>query len=52
MAQGRFTGRRLSQFGADGAYDFARARQIVLGHDHAAAIAAIALRYRAAMNRP
>ena len=52
MANGRFTGRRLSQFGADGAYDFARARQIVNGHDHAAGIAAIALRYRAAMNRP
>lgn len=52
MANGRFTGRRLNQFGVDGAYDFANARQIVNGHDHAAAIAAIAHRYRAAMNRP
>jgi predicted chitinase len=52
MANGRFTGRRLDQFGTDGSYNFGHARQIVNGHDHAAAIAEIAHRYRAAMNRP
>jgi hypothetical protein len=52
MANGRFTGRRLGQFGTDGSYDFGHARQIVNGHDHAAAIAEIGHRYRAAMNRP
>jgi len=52
MANGRFTGKRLDQFGTDGSYDFGNARQIVNGHDQAAAIAGIGHRYRAVMNRP
>jgi predicted chitinase len=55
MRSGRFTGRRLAQFGSDCNYDFDRARAIVgapvvNGKDVATPIAAVAQRFRAAMN--
>jgi predicted chitinase len=55
MRAGRFTGRRLSQFGSDCNYDFVRARAIVgasvvNGRNVAEPIAAVARRFRAAMN--
>jgi subtilisin family serine protease/predicted chitinase len=49
MQHGSFTGRSLADFGADPAYDFVQARRIVNGLDRADAIAAIARRYRAAL---
>ena len=49
MSNGTFTGRRLSDFGLDGNYNFVQARRIVNGLDRANAIAAIARSYRALM---
>lgn len=50
MRDGRFTGRSLADFGSDGTYDFVNARRIVNALDRAAEIAAIARRYRQALD--
>jgi predicted chitinase len=49
MTNGVFTGRRLSEFGIDGSFNFVQARKIVNGLDRADLIAAHARRYRAVM---
>jgi hypothetical protein len=49
MLNGNFTGRRLSQFGTNGSYDFFNAREIVNDHDRADSIANIARSYRNAL---
>jgi Domain of unknown function (DUF4157) len=51
MRDGRFTGQSLADFGSDGSYDFVNARRIVNALDRAAEIAAIARRYRQALER-
>ena len=50
MRYGRFTGARLAQFGTDCNFNFVQARRIVNALDRAENIAAIARRYRAALN--
>ena len=49
MGDGTFTGRRLTDFGADPNYDFVQARRIVNGLDRANSIATLARNYRAVM---
>lgn len=52
MKTGTYTGRSLSNFGADPNYDFVGARAIVNDQDKAKEIADIARRYRTAIGEP